>query len=381
MPSGAPCGGPSPPPQRASGRAGDLLSRFLLVEVVNSALRSLSLDELLARLVALAVTTLDADRGTIFLDDAERGELVSRIAQGSEIAEIRIPRATGIAGAVLQSDRPVIVDEATSDPRFNPAIDERTGYRTRSLVCVPLHDRDGTVIGAVEILNKRKGRFDRVDVGLLQAIADQAATALEHARVFEHQRRERQRDQSLIEATEAILVELDLDRLLVKIIDASARLLDAERATLFLYDEASDELVSRTTAGGAVAEIRFASKLGIAGACFASGAPVCVADAYRDPRFNPDVDASTGFVTRNLLAVQLHDQNGKPTGVLEVLNKRARPVQHAGDERTRLRLFAAASRVGAAERAALHGRLVAQELHRGPAAACCRTASWRSTGR
>ncbi|HUB97560.1 MAG TPA: GAF domain-containing protein [Stellaceae bacterium] len=326
-------------PRRSGGRACDLLSRFLLVEVVNSALRSLSLDELLARLVALVVTTLDADRGTIFLDERDEGELVSRIAQGSEIAEIRIPRTSGIAGAVLQSGRAEIVDDAPSDPRFNPTIDECTGYRTRSVVCVPLRDLDGATIGTVEILNKRKGRFDRVDVGLLQAIADQAGTALEHARAFESERRERQRDQSLIEATEAILVDLDVDRLLVKIIDAACRLLDAERATLFLYDAASGELVSRTTAGGDVAEIRFGATLGVAGACFASGETIAVANAYHDPRFNQAVDAATGFQTRNLLAVRLTEQTGKPTGVLEVLNKRF-GVFTSGDER-RLRLFSA----------------------------------------
>ena len=326
-------------PDRFGRRTIDLLSRFLLVEVVNSALRSLSLDELLGRLLALAVGTLDAERGTILLHDPVRDEFFARIVQGGKVDEIRIPRGTGIAGWVFDTDQAEIVDEAYADPRFNPEVDQRTGYRTRSVVCVPLHDQRGTAIGTVEILNKREGFFDAVDLGLLRAIAAQASTALEHARTYEDERRERQQDQKLIEVTEAITVELDLDRLLERIAEESAHLLDAERATLFLHDPASNELVSRATAGGAVSELRIPSTRGIAGACFTGGVALNVPDAYADPRFDPTVDARTGYRTRSLLCVPLTDQPGRPPGVLEVINKRSGAFV-PGDER-RLRSFAA----------------------------------------
>src|ERR1700690_177510 len=88
-------------PARLSGRVSDLLGRFLLSEVVNGVLTSLSLDELLERLVELATQTVEAERGTIFLIDPERSELFSRVKQGDEIDEIRFPSASGIAGAVL----------------------------------------------------------------------------------------------------------------------------------------------------------------------------------------------------------------------------------------------------------------------------------------
>ena len=317
----------------------DLLGRFLLAEVVNGALGSLALDELLQRLVALAADTLDAERATIFLLDAVGDELFSRVVQGGEIGEIRIPRRSGIAGAVLASGSSEIVDDAYADSRFNPSVDEHSGYRTHSLVCAPLARQEGDVIGVIEVLNKRQGPFDGADLMLLEAIAQQAVAALAHAQAFAAERHERLQDQQLLKFAEAISVELDLDQLLARIVAASAELLEAERASLFVHDPVKGELWSRVTAGERVAEIRFPDDTGIAGAAFASGASIAVNDAYADPRFNPAIDARTGFVTRSLLAVPVVDPGGRPTAVLEVLNKRA-GVFTVTDER-RLRAFAA----------------------------------------
>jgi adenylate cyclase len=322
---------------KLGGRGRDLLCRFLLAEVVNSVLGSLSLDELLERLIDLASRTLDAERGTIFLHDVERDELFSRVAQGDEVGEIRIPRNTGIAGAVFDSGTPEIVHDPYGDPRFNPTVDQRTGYHTGSLICAPLQDDVGAVIGVVEILNKRHGRFDRVDLMLLQAIAGQAATALEHARVFDEQKRERAQDLKLLELTESVSLDLHLDGLLARIVEASAELLDAERATLFVHDPATSELWSRMTGGAKIEEIRIPADLGIAGSAFTSAQVLNIPDAYADPRFNQQIDARTGYRTRNLLCMPITDQHGTATGVLEVLNKRV--GRFTGADERRLRVF------------------------------------------
>ncbi len=320
-------------------RVSGLLGRFLLADVVNRALGSLVLDELLQRLVALAADTLDAERATIFLVDAERDEVFSRVVQGGTIDEIRIPRQSGIAGAVLASGSAELVDDAYADPRFNPGVDQHSGYRTHSLACVPLARQDGDFIGVIEVLNKRQGRFDNVDLILLEAIAQQAAAALAHAQAFETERHERQQDQRMLKFAEAVAVELDLDRLLSRIVVASAELLGAERATFFVHDPVAGELWSRVTAGERVKEIRFPADTGIAGAALASGTSIVVGDAHSDRRFNSAIDAQTGFATRSLIAIPVLDRSGTPTAVLEVLNKRAGAFTTA-DER-RLRAFAA----------------------------------------
>ena len=316
----------------------DLLGRFLLAEVVNGALTALSLDELLRRLIELATSTVAAERGTIFLIDAERGELFSRVVQGGDVREIRLPLGSGIAGAVLESGRPEIVADAYADPRFNATIDQHTGYRTRTLVGVPLRRSDGGVMGVLEILNKRDGQFDATDVALLEAIGMQAAAALEHAQLFEYERQQWRLDRRLIEMAETVSAELELDRLLGKIVEAARVLLDGERASLFVHDAASGDLLSRVTAGGKVDEIRFPASMGVAGATFATGRIINVREARADPRFNPEIDSLTGFRTRSLISAPVQGPGGATTAVIQVLNS-ASGFFTGSDER-RLQSFA-----------------------------------------
>lgn len=325
-------------PAKLQRKASDLLSRFLLAEVVNGALTSASLDDLLQRLIELATQTLEAERGTIFLVDRDRDELYSRVKQGNEIDEIRFPSGSGIAGAVLASGRSAIVADAYGDPRFNPAIDQATGYRTRSLIAVPLRETDGAAIGVIEILNKRDKGFAAADLLLLEAIARQASAALDQTRSIEHERRERKRDLRLLEFTEAIAAEIELDGVLGRIVDAAANLLEGDRATLFVHDPAAGELVSRVTAGGRVEEIRVREDQGIAGATLTTGETSNIRDAYADGRFNPAIDALTGYVTKSLVSVPVPGSKSRPIGVIQVLNSRHGSFG-AADER-RLRSFA-----------------------------------------
>jgi len=124
----------------------------------------------------------------------------------------------------------------------------------------------------------------------------------------------------VLEITRGMVAAADLDALLGVIIDRSVELLDAERATVFLYDAAANELVSRVA--HETGEIRLSADTGIAGAAARSRQVVLVADAYADERFNADFDRAGGFRTRNLLAVPLLGYSGELVGVLEVLNRR-----------------------------------------------------------
>ena len=113
-----------------------------------------------------------------------------------------------------------------------------------------------------------------------------------------------------------------LDPLLQSIADETCNLLDAERATLFLYDAKSDELYSRIATKSEIEVIRFPAGRGIAGAVAKQKACLLIPDAYADPRFNPEVDRNTGWRTRNMMAVPMTNLDGHLVGVLEALNKR-----------------------------------------------------------
>jgi len=108
---------------------------------------------------------LNAERASMMLVDAASRELVIRVSQDLEPgSEVRIPIGKGIAGAVAESGDSIRIDDAYADSRFNPEIDKQTGFRTRSILCVPLRDQDGNVFAVTQLLNRRDGQpFDASD--------------------------------------------------------------------------------------------------------------------------------------------------------------------------------------------------------------------------
>jgi adenylate cyclase len=313
----------SPSEPAAAEPLNDELRRLrVLVEVADTVTQRLSLDHQLPRLIDLIAEAFEADRAALFLYDCDSGELMSRVLRGEGVAEIRIPAAAGIAGAVFTTGIAEIIPDVYQDPRFNPEIDKRTGYRTRNILCVPLRNRDDQVIGVTEVLNKRSGDFSKDDLAFAEAIDRHAANALEQALLVERLEQAQREEIELLTIVEAISTELRLDVLFTRIMAAATQLLNAERSTLFLYDAAKDELWSQVAEGTGQKEIRIPSRAGVAGAAFSDAEVLVVPDAYADARFNRSVDLASGFRTRNILAVPIIDKSGERLGVVQILNKR-----------------------------------------------------------
>jgi len=108
---------------------------------------------------------LDAERASLFLVDGATNTLLLRVAQDlPEGMAVRIPIGSGIAGAAAQSGAAIRVDDAYADPRFNPQVDQQSGFRTRSILCFPLKNRRGAVFAVAQLLNRKDGRpFDDAD--------------------------------------------------------------------------------------------------------------------------------------------------------------------------------------------------------------------------
>eukprot|EP00743_Colponemidia_sp_Colp-15_P004482 GILK01004832.1.p1 GENE.GILK01004832.1~~GILK01004832.1.p1 ORF type:complete len:1636 (-),score=439.84 GILK01004832.1:84-4286(-) len=119
-----------------------------------------------------------ADRGTLFLVDSERKELWSKVAEGT--SEIRIPLHKGVAGYVARSGEVVIIPDAYADPRFNPEYDLRTDYKTRNILCSPITDSSGQVIGVLQLLNRRVGGFTSQEGSQLMAMCVQLAAIIQN---------------------------------------------------------------------------------------------------------------------------------------------------------------------------------------------------------
>jgi len=131
------------------------------------------------RLVQLCSQATDADRCTVWIADRDRNELVSAAAQRMG-TEIRIPIGRGLAGHAAATGETINIPDPYSDPRFDPSFDQRTGFRTRNILAVPVWGRDGrTVVGVIQVLNKKSGAFERHDQMLLERIAEAVAPTLE----------------------------------------------------------------------------------------------------------------------------------------------------------------------------------------------------------
>jgi adenylate cyclase len=306
----------SPPRGEALRRAN------VLLEVSRRCAASQTLDGLLGVLVEMTSRELDCDRGTLFLNDAESSELYSRVAQGNLSREIRILNNTGLAGHAFQNGEAIIANDAYADKRFNPSVDERTGYRTESIICVPIRTLSGEIIGVMQCLNKRNASFTPEDLDLLSEMTSQAAIALQSRQYVEQIERIRIKETAFLELVSEINSEFDLNSILQRLVAETTRMLDAERATIFLHDPGSGTLFSRVLTGSDISEIRFPSHLGIAGAVFTSGESMNIPYAYADLRFNPAFDRQTGFFTRSILCVPILNKDNRVIGVTQMLNKK-----------------------------------------------------------
>ena len=131
---------------------------------------------------------IQADRCTVFLLDKEKNELWSKVALGIESSEIRFPADKGLAGYVVKTGEPLNIPDAYNDSRFNPDIDKKTGYHTKTILCMPIKNNNQEIIGAFQVLNKTGGVFTKSDEDLLVAIGGSASIALENAQLFEQQK-------------------------------------------------------------------------------------------------------------------------------------------------------------------------------------------------
>jgi serine phosphatase RsbU (regulator of sigma subunit) len=172
-----------------------------LLEVAQAMTGMRELQPLLELIVASATRLVDADRTSLFLLEPD-GSLWTRVAQDS--TDIRLPPGFGIAGLVARTGETIAIADAYLDPRFSPDVDQRTGFRTRSILCVPLVTPSGSVVGVIEAMNKKgDGPFDADDEESLRALGSHAALALETQRLLEGELK-RQRMESEIELARKI---------------------------------------------------------------------------------------------------------------------------------------------------------------------------------
>src|SRR5581483_9052010 len=257
-----------------------------LQSVTDAALAHLQLDELLAALLARTRQILDVDTCAILLLDEETDELVARAALGieEEVEQgVRIPVGGGFAGKIAAEKRPFILDDVDHGDVLNPILREKG---IKSMLGVPLVV-EGLVLGVLHIGSLVPRKFADDEVELLQLVADRAALAIEHARLFEAERAARRRIENIQVVTDAALAHLEIDELLAVLLPRIRGILDADTCAVLLLDEETDELVARAALG--IEEevgVRIPLGAGFAGRVAKEGTPRIIdVDAY--PVYNP----------------------------------------------------------------------------------------------
>jgi len=157
----------------------------ILVEASKALSSTLDLSDLLGRILDVAKGQAEAERGTLFLVDDQTAEIWSLIAQGMEKQEIRLPIGRGIAGHVAATGEIVNIPDAYADPRFNPEVDKKSGFRTRNILCLPIRNKSGKIIAALQLLNKKTGSFTGEDTEFLLTLSGHMALALENAQLHQ----------------------------------------------------------------------------------------------------------------------------------------------------------------------------------------------------
>lgn len=153
------------------------------IEVAKRVNSTIQIDELLKIILEIALEITNADRGTVYLIDEKSGEIWSKVLVGDEITEIRLPIGKGVAGYVAQTGETINLEDAYQDSRFNPEVDMKTGYRTKTMLCQPIKDKDGKIVGVFQLLNKKGGVFTKNDEEMLNALAIHASIAIQNAKM------------------------------------------------------------------------------------------------------------------------------------------------------------------------------------------------------
>jgi adenylate cyclase len=179
------------------------------LDLVADVSSEIKLGPLLQKIMSAVTRMLDSDRSTLFLSDEKTNELYTEVGQGLGAVKIRLPNNAGIAGSVFTAGKTINIPYAYADLRFNPSFDKKTGYFTRSILCVPVNNKEGKRIGVTQVLNKRGGSFSAEDEARLRAFTAQISIGLENAKLFEDVQRMKNYNESILESMSNGVITID----------------------------------------------------------------------------------------------------------------------------------------------------------------------------
>jgi transcriptional regulator with GAF, ATPase, and Fis domain/multidrug efflux pump subunit AcrA (membrane-fusion protein) len=202
--------------------------------------------------------TLDAEAGSLWLVDKKNAQNICHLAEGPAkkgVLGLRLPEGKGVVGAVIQSQEPEVILDCSKDERFSKDVDSRTGFVTRSMICVPLVIDDETY-GAIQIVNKRhgvNGQFVEDDRKLVMQLAAGASLSVKNARILEMESRVDEMN-VLMAISKEVVSTLDLDQVLDYVVNKTNELVDITGGAIALWNESQQELQLMVLSAGRAVE-------------------------------------------------------------------------------------------------------------------------------
>ncbi|XP_058060795.1 dual 3',5'-cyclic-AMP and -GMP phosphodiesterase 11-like [Anopheles bellator] len=354
-PHGVPnCGAASLRPLRLSrNELKQLDERELIFELVKDICNDLDVRSLCHKILQNVSILLNADRGSLFLvqgkstcgGDNTKKCLVSKLfdvcsnstlEEMEQQDEVKVAWGTGIAGHVAESGEPVNIPDAYQDDRFNREIDVQTGYRTKALLCMPIKDASGDVVGVAQVINKQGDQcFTSADEKIFSSYLQFCGIGLRNAQLYEKSQLEVKRNQVLLDLARMIFEEQStIEHMVFRILTHMQSLIQCQRVQILLVHEASKGSFSRVfdfeandlsgedgDARTSPFESRFPINIGITGYVATTGETVNIGNAYDDDRFDSSVDDGLNFRHKTILCMAIKNSLSQIIGVIQLINK------------------------------------------------------------
>ena len=295
----------------------------------------LDTNTLVRKIMTKAQTFIGADRCSLFLVDKIRGGLWSVVAHGTD--RIHIPEGEGIAGYVAQSGETLNIPDAYNDPRFNSAVDKQTGYRTRSILCVPIKNNDGTIMGCTQMINKiGASEFVQTDVDLMSAFNVFCGIALSNAQLYEAATQSKKKMTAMLDIALNLSTTTTFNALISNITSKAKELLEAQYCYVFIIDRARH--LCKPLATGSEQTIEFSTKRDAVGFVAMTGVEINVSDPRNDKRYDLYFCESMKIDPSSILVMPVIDASSQVVGVMLAINKNGMP-KFTEEDQSLLRAF------------------------------------------
>ncbi|XP_078284389.1 dual 3',5'-cyclic-AMP and -GMP phosphodiesterase 11A [Rhinoraja longicauda] len=339
--------------------------REFFLELVKDISNELDLASLSYKILINLCIIVDADRCSLFLVEGppHKKRLVSKlfdVHSGTTVVpssslensnEVQVPWGKGIIGYVAEHGETVNMPDAYEDHRFNDEIDKLTGYKTKSILCMPIQNCDGEIIGVAQAINKNPAGvpFTEDDEKALQMYLPFCGISISNAKLFAASRKEYDRSRALLKVVNDLFEEqTELEKVVRKIMQRALTLLQCERCSVLLLEDIESPVVKFAKTFDLMSPLccmesdismeklscsGWLVNNSIAELVASTGLPVNISDAYQDPRFDTEADQMSGFHIRSVLCVPIWNSNHQIIGVAQILNRLDRKTFDDADQR------------------------------------------------